>query len=156
MKTIKILIIALFSLLAPSAFGQARIVADVIYSGGFPLPNRPLSWGSTVYADGKVVIYENYSDRTVVKVGAYLTAIQIDKLLKAGSDLEVETLVRDDNTPQCMDAPYIRYLIVNKANEMVPIADSRNCVEGHRSDYGGYTEGLFLKALDQVVNYGFQ
>jgi hypothetical protein len=108
-----------------------------------------------VYSDGKVVFYQNYSNRSVVKVGAYITTAQLNKLIKAGADLVEAPLTRDANAPQCMDAPYIRYFLVNKAGKSIPVHDSMNCVEGNRADYAGYTEALFLKSLDHVVSFGF-
>lgn len=155
MKSIKMLLVALFTLASANAFAQSQIVADVIYSGGLPMPNGPASWGSTVYSDGKVVFYENYADRTVVKVGAVITTAQLNKLVKAGADLVETPLTRDANAPKCMDAPYIRYFLVNKAGESILIRDSLNCVEGNRADFAGYTEALFLKSLDHVVSFGF-
>jgi hypothetical protein len=140
--------------LTGAAFGQGIVIGDVVSAGGLLSPGAPTSSGTTVYSDGHVVTYKNYVGRSEVTTVAYLTTNQVNALVAAGAGLTEVALVRDETQPQCADAPYTKYLVLNSTGTLVPVRDSSNCVEGHRPDFLGWQEAEFLKALSTIAWYG--
>jgi hypothetical protein len=148
------MLLAAAALVAGHAQAQSALIGDVMASGGMPIPGGPLSSGISVYADGHVVTYKNYSGRSVVTTVAYLTSQQVDKLLRTGAGLTPVDLVRDASQPQCADAPYVQIAIANAAGQLVKVQDQMNCVTGNRPDYAGLDAAQFLTSLESVALFG--
>ena len=133
----------------------ANIIGDVMFAGGMPTPNGPVSGGTALYDNGDVVFYRNYMDasRNVAVVVAHVSSVQVQQLLTASANLTDETLVRDAG-PSCTDAPYQSITIRNQAGQMVLISDKMACRDGHRADRLGTHEASFLHGLNIVASYG--